>query len=168
MSAVLQGLERLGRWFEDLLLSGLLLAMMGLACWQILGRNGIGQALTSGDELLRMMVLWLTLAAAMAASRADKHIAIPLLDRFLHGWQRRLARLISQLFTAGVCAILAWYSWQFVMTSREFEDTLLNGTPAWWLQLPMPVGFAIMSYRRALRGMALLWRKGSMAPEATS
>ncbi len=157
MRTLLRGLETAGRWTEDLLLSGILLAMIGLAAWQILGRNVFGGTLIFGDELLRIMVLWLTLAGAVAASRADKHIAISLLDRYLGGWQLRAVRVFTQLFTAAVCGFLAWYTWQFVLTSREFEDTLLGGTPAWWLQAPMPVGFAVMSYRHMLLAIKALF-----------
>lgn len=169
MRTLLRGLETAGRWTEDLLLSGILLAMIGLAAWQIVGRNLFGSTLIFGDELLRIMVLWLTLAGAVAASRADKHIAISLLDRFLSGWQLRSVRIFTQLFTATVCGFLAWYSWQFVLTSKEFEDTLLGGTPAWWLQAPLPLGFAVMTYRHVLLSIKALlgWDDDAPASEAS-
>jgi TRAP-type C4-dicarboxylate transport system permease small subunit len=156
MNGLLRRLDTTGRWIEDLLLSGLLAALIGIATWQIVGRNLLGTSLVTGDELLRIMVLWLTLAGAVAASRADKHIAIALLDRHLSGWQLNGVRFLSHAFTATVCGFIAWHAWAFVQTSREFEDTLLGGTPAWWLQLPLPVGFAIMTYRHALHALNAL------------
>ncbi len=156
MNGMLQRLDTVGRWIEDLLLSGLLVALIGIATWQIVGRNLLGTSLVTGDELLRIMVLWLTLVGAMAASRADKHIAISLLDRYLTGWQLNGVRFLSHAFTAVVCGFIAWYAWAFVQTSREFEDTLLGDTPAWWLQLPMPIGFAIMAYRHTLQALRFL------------
>lgn len=156
MKELLRRLDTAGRWTEDLLLSGLLIALIGIATWQIVGRNLLGTSLVTGDELLRIMVLWLTLVGAVAASRADKHIAIALLDRYLAGWQLNGVRFLSHAFTAAVCGLIAWHAWAFVQTSREFEDTLLGGTPAWWLQLPLPVGFAIMTYRHALHALRFL------------
>lgn len=149
-------LERAGTWAENALLSALLLAMIALACWQIFARNVLGTTLVLGDELLRLMVLWLTLAGALAASRADRHIAISLLDRMLGGRALDAARVLTQLFTAVVCGLLAWYSYAFVMTSREFEDTLLGGIPAWILQAPLPIGFALMAWRHALHALGHL------------
>ncbi len=146
-------LARAGTWAENALLSGLLLAMIALACWQIFARNMLGTTLVLGDELLRLMVLWLTLAGALAASRADRHIAISLLDRMLEGRALDAARAVTQAFTAIICGLLAWYSFNFVMTSREFEDTLLGGVPAWPLQAPLPIGFALMAWRHALHAV---------------
>jgi len=159
LRGLLKGLDTAGRWTEDLLLSLLLLAMIGLASWQILGRNFLGSNLAYGDELLRIMVLWLTLAGAIAASRADRHIAIALLDRYLDGWKLNLVRFLNHAFTAGVCAFLAWHSLAFVQLSHEFGDLLLGNTPAWILQAPLPIGFGIMAYRHLLlAGLALAGR----------
>jgi hypothetical protein len=33
------------------------------------------------------------------------------------------------------------------MGSYEFGDTLLRDTPAWMLQIILPVGFGLMAYR---------------------
>ncbi len=156
MKRLLQAMEAAGRWAEDLLLSGILLSMIGLASWQIFGRNFFGTNLAIGDELLRILVLWLTLAGAVAASRADRHIAIALIDRYLNGWTLNLVRFINQAFTSAVCGLLAWYSLDFVLVSREFGDLLLRDTPAWILQAPLPLGFAIMCYRHALLALLAL------------
>jgi TRAP-type C4-dicarboxylate transport system permease small subunit len=165
MNGILQRLDSTGRWFEDLLLSGLLIALIGIATWQIVGRNLLGTSLVTGDELLRIMVLWLTLAGAMAASRADKHIAISVLDRYLSGWQLNGVRFLSHAFTALVCGFIAWHAWAFVQTSREFEDTLLGNTPAWWLQLPLPIGFAIMTYRHTIHALRFLLGRPPTEPD---
>lgn len=156
MKGLLKALETAGRWTEDLLLSAILMSMIGLAAWQILGRNFFGSNLAVGDELLRIMVLWLTLAGGIAASRADRHISIALLDRYLDGWQLKLVRFISHAFTAGVCGLLAWHSLAFVQLSHEFGDLLLGDVPAWILQAPLPVGFAIMCYRHSLLALLAL------------
>jgi TRAP-type C4-dicarboxylate transport system permease small subunit len=68
-------LERFGKAAEDTLLVTMLAAMMLLATAQIIGRNLIGQSFILGDEALRLLVLWLTLAGAIAASRADRAAA---------------------------------------------------------------------------------------------
>jgi TRAP-type C4-dicarboxylate transport system permease small subunit len=52
--------------------------------------------------------------------------------------------------TAGICAIVAWFSLQFVLTSREFDDRILGNVPAWWLQMVLPVGFGLITWRYGL------------------
>jgi len=54
------------------------------------------------NEALRLLVLWLTLAGAVAASRADRHVSISLLDRLLEGRALAAARVATHGFTAGV------------------------------------------------------------------
>lgn len=164
---LLKGLERTGTLLEDSLLSLILLAMILLASGQIIGRNLLDSSWVLGDELLRMMVLWLTLVGAVAASRADKHIAIAVLDRMLSGRLLGLAQATTHLFTATVCAMLAWYSFEFVQMSREFEDTLLGGKPAWIFQAILPIGFGIMAWRHSLHCISrLVYGPVETVPEA--
>jgi TRAP-type C4-dicarboxylate transport system permease small subunit len=33
------------------------------------------------------------------------------------------------------------------MSSYEFGDTLMKNTPAWMLQIILPIGFGLMAYR---------------------
>ena len=135
---------------EDAVLVSILAAMIMLAAAQIVMRNFLNIGLIWGDELLRMLVLWIAVAGAIAASRSDKHINIAVLDRFLPGRLRLAVKLVIHIFTAVICGIVAWYSAQFVMTSREFGDVLLGGVPAWIPQLIMPVGFGLICYRYSL------------------
>ncbi|MEL6215257.1 MAG: TRAP transporter small permease [Pseudomonadota bacterium] len=140
-------LARWGKAAEDAVLVLLLGAMIVLACSQIVLRNFFDAGLIWGDEALRLMVLWLALAGAVAASRADKHIAIDVMSRFLPPWGRRLTRVVTNLFTAVVCGCVAWFAADFVLQAREYEDELLGGLPAWWFQIIMPIAFALMSWR---------------------
>jgi TRAP-type C4-dicarboxylate transport system permease small subunit len=101
-----------------------------------------------------MTVLWLALLGAIAASRDRKHIAINLADRYLPARFMHPINILVDVFTAAVTAVLAWYSARFVLESREFGDTLLGTWPAWAFQIILPVGFALISYRYALRAIA--------------
>jgi TRAP-type C4-dicarboxylate transport system permease small subunit len=77
----------------------------------------------------------------------DKHISIEVLDRFLPGKVRLPTRIVIDLFTAFICALFAWHGARFVMASYEFGDTLMKNTPAWTLQIVLPIGFGLMAYR---------------------
>jgi TRAP-type C4-dicarboxylate transport system permease small subunit len=153
ISEGLKNIEKVGAWAEDAVLVLILGSMIFLAAGQIIGRNLFSVVFFTGDELLRLMVLWLTLAGAVAASRADKHITITVLDRFLSDKIMAAAHVVTNLFTAIVCALIAWHSARFVLISHQFGDTVLGDVPAWALQLVLPVGFGLMAYRHAAHAL---------------
>jgi len=146
----MQRLEKVGRTVEDAVLVIILSGMILLAAGQIVARNFFDFGFIWSDELLRMLVLWIAVAGAVAASRTDKHINIAILDRFLPPRLYDVVKIIIDLFTAGVCAVVTWYSINFVRTSYEYGDVLLGDVPAWILQLVMPIGFGLISWRYTL------------------
>ena len=149
-TSILNKLEKAGTHAEDALLLIILISMILLAGTQIFLRNFFDASIFWGDEMLRLMVLWLTIAGGLAASRMDKHISIELLERFLPKRGQLLVKIVVDLFTASVCGLFAWHSARFVMDSYEFGDTLMKNTPAWMLQIILPVGFGLMAYRHLI------------------
>jgi len=152
----MQRLENLGRTVEDAVLVIILTGMILLAAGQIVARNVFGIGFIWSDELLRMLVLWIAVAGAVAASRTDKHINIAILDRFLPPRVNDAIKIIIDLFTAGICAVLTWYSINFVQTTYEYKDILLGSVPAWLLQLVLPIGFGLISWRYYLASLKRL------------
>jgi TRAP-type C4-dicarboxylate transport system permease small subunit len=51
------------------------------------------------------------------------------------------------LLTSAVCALLAWYCFQFVADAYEYEDLLLSDMPAWVFQSILPLAFFLLAYR---------------------
>ncbi len=154
-------LERVGRALEDLVLIILLSAMILLATSQILLRNVFDSGFIWADEVLKLMVLWLALFGAVAASRADKHISIDVVSRFLSPSLRLISQVVVNAFTAGVCGLLAWHSARFVYSAWEFGDELVGGLPAWWFQIVMPIAFALIAWRYLLSTGSSLLRLGA-------
>lgn len=150
LSRSLDALGKFGEAIENVLLLLLLLGMIGLSAAQILLRNFFDIGFFWSDEVLRMLVLWIALTGAVAASRSDKHIAINLLDNFLSPRVLPVARLVTHAFSVGICGLLTWFSLQFALTTREYGDVVLSDTPAWLLQLVLPLGFGLMTYRYLL------------------
>ena len=151
-------LDKAGRLGEDAVLVIILTALILLAASQIVMRNLFNFGFIWTDEMLRMLVLWIAVAGAVAASRTDKHINIAILDRFLPEKIKLLVKIIVHIFTAAVCGVVTWYSVQFVQMSHEFGDILMGSVPAWWLQLILPVGFGLISYRYSLFAIQELLR----------
>jgi TRAP-type C4-dicarboxylate transport system permease small subunit len=141
ITAIFNRLEKAGTYAEEAVLMVLLVAMILLAGAQIFLRNFFDTSL---------MVLWLTIAGGLAASRMDKHISIAVLDRFLPAQAHQIVKIIIDLFTAIICGLFAWHSGRFVMGSYEFGDTLMTNIPAWTLQIVLPLGFGLMAYRHLI------------------
>jgi len=146
-AAIFDKFEKAGTYAEDALLLIILIGMILLAGSQIFLRNFFDYSLFWGDEMLRLMVLWITIAGGLAASRMDKHISIEVLDRFLPAKAQLATKIIIDFFTASVCGLFAWHSARFVLSSYEYGDTLMANTPAWMLQIILPIGFGLMAYR---------------------
>ena len=153
-SAVLHAVGRFLTHLENALLTLLLAALVGFAAYQVLARNFGDGGLLWGDALVRVIVFWITIVGAMVAARHDDHIRIDALARFLPGRLRAISQRIAALFTAVVCGLLAWHSFQFVRF--EFEDGVIafGSIPAWVCEAVLPFGAAILALRYALR----VWR----------
>lgn len=166
IKSILSRLEKAGKLGEDAVLVLILTTMILLAAGQIILRNFMDIGFIWADEMLRMLVLWLAVAGAVAASRNDKHINIDVLNRFLPDRFALLVKVLVHLFTAVVCGFVAWHSLAFVQMSREFEDVLLGNIPAWILQAVLPVGFGLIAWRYSLftiKEVLKLFGKGEVA-----
>jgi len=149
--------ERAGRLLENTVLAVIVAAMVLLAAGQIALRNLTGAGFPWADEGLRLLVLWVAMVGAVAASNDDRHIAIDVLSRFLSETGKLWAAVVVDLFTATVSFVLAWYAFEFVADSREFGDQLLGTLPAWWFQAVMPVAFFLIGYRYTIWFLRRVW-----------
>lgn len=146
-TSVLARLDRYGRFIENAFLIALLGGMMLLAVAQIVLREVFNTGFVWAGELLKLMVLWLTMIAAIAACRDNRHIRIDALSHVLPDKAMRVSRVVVDLFAAAVCAVIAWHAWRYLQLEIEFGDTVLIDTPAWIAHVVIPVSFAIVSYR---------------------
>jgi TRAP-type C4-dicarboxylate transport system permease small subunit len=144
---LLEKAEKFGLFVENASLVLVLSAMIVLAAAQIVMRNLLDIGFSWGDEALRLLVLWITMLGAVAATRDRRHIVIDVLYRALPGGLQSWAAFIVDGFSASVAATLAWYAALFVGESKEYGDMLLNDLPAWPFQAILPVAFAVIAYR---------------------
>ena len=132
---------------ENSLLIITLGSMILLALTQIILRNAFGMGLEWSEPLLRVMVLWLGLLGAIAATRKNQHITIDLLSRKLPHKLKAVSCAVSNLFSSAVCGVITYYSIQFV--AMEYEDGMIAfaNVPAWACEIIIPIGFGLMSLR---------------------
>ena len=135
---------------EDSILVGLLLLMITLAVLQIFLRNLFETGIVWSDVLVRILVLWVGLVGAMVASRQGNHINIDIMERFLPERAKIVVNFIVELFTAFICAIVAYYSLQFVQ--MEFADggMAFAKVPVWLCEAIIPFAFVVIAIRYVL------------------
>ena len=132
---------------EDGLLALMVAVMIFLAASQILLRNLFDIGFAWADPLLRVLVLWVGLMGALAASRTDKHIAIDVFSRLLGPRTLAIAKSLTALFTATVSGLIAFHAGRFVAMEYEAGITGVAGLPAWLLELILPLGFGLIAVR---------------------
>lgn len=160
-------LEHWGTAAENAVLVILLGALMLLAVGQIAMRLFFSSGFIWADELVNLIVLWITLVASIAASRSDRHLRIDIVSHFFPARFARFPRIVVDLFAAFVCGFLAWQSWRYLQLTMEFEDTVLTNVdlPAWIAYALLPLSFALMCYRFFLLAGAQLVRIFRPLPE---
>jgi TRAP-type C4-dicarboxylate transport system permease small subunit len=159
------------RWIDgafekavEVLLIGLLVAMMLLVGGQVILRNVFSSGISWADVASRHMVLWITFLGAMLATRSRQHIAIDVLIRFFPKRLRNSVRIGLDILAATVAFLLTQAAYAFVLSERAAGTTIGEGFPTWIAQLVIPFGFGVIAFEYAV-GVALdIWRlaqKGS-------
>lgn len=147
---LLKRLESFGRAAENTVLVLLLTAMIVLAVGQIALRELFDTGIIWADELVKLMVLWIAMLGALAASRDDRHLRIDLLSHTLSERMLALARLVVEVFAAVVCGVVAWHAFRWLQIEFEYQDSVLVDFPAWLAHAILPLAFVLMSYRFTL------------------
>jgi C4-dicarboxylate transporter DctQ subunit len=138
---------------ETALLVLILTVMVFLAFLQVVLRNVFQEGILWGDILLRHLVLWVGFLGASLATREEKHINIDLLTRFISKRSQLLVRAITNIFALFICYLLASASVTFVVDEKIVGTTLFENIPAWYFQLIIPIGFALMAFRFFVLGI---------------
>lgn len=149
-SSLISRLIRATALVEDALLVLLLAAMVGLAATQIALRNLFDGAILWADPMLRVAVLWVGMIGAMVATRSDKQISVDVVSRFLRPRMKARVRVITDLFTAIVSAVVAWSAYRLVLDDRAAGVTSIAFVPVWICEAILPVAFAVIALRYAL------------------
>jgi len=147
-------LHRFLLMLEDGLLVFMLTMMILLAAAQILLRNFFDTGLSWGDPALRLMVLWIALLGAMAATRENNHISIDILSHFLSEKNNARLQRVTSLFASIVCSLIAWHAARLVLLEKQDGTVAFAAFPTWVGESIIPIGFGIMALRFLLTSLA--------------
>jgi TRAP-type C4-dicarboxylate transport system permease small subunit len=125
--------------------------MVSLAAAQILFRNLLDMSIFGSDQMLRLLVLWVAFLGAVAASHDGKHIRVDAIARWLPGKVNAGVTALTDLFTMGVCLMLAWQALRFLQSARVSGEMAFGSLPVWVAGSILPLAFTLIALRYALR-----------------
>ena len=132
---------------ETFLLLFFLFAAIFLASSQIILRIFFDNGIYWADSALRVIVLWIGMIGAMFASRSNKHIRIDILSRYLPEKIKHNVWRLTDLVSAVVCILVAYYSIQFIQYEYEDGQIAFANVPVWLCEVIIPFAFIIMGLR---------------------
>ncbi len=150
MPSVVSRLLRATALVEDALLVLILAAMVILAATQIILRNFFDGAILWAGPMLRVGVLWVGMIGAMVATRSDKQISIDAVSQFLSPRWKARVRVLTDLFTAIVAAVVAWSALRLVLDDRAAGVTAVAFVPLWVCEAILPAAFGVIAIRYSL------------------
>ncbi len=143
--------EKAGTALERWALVLIVLAMVILPTLEAAVRRLTGGSVPGAAVYTEHLTLWVGFLGAMLATATGHHLALSTVEFLPEGRPRLYARAFGNAVTTLVCAVLAYASLDMVLLDKGRVDTLAGGVPEWWFEVIMPVGFAVMSIRGALK-----------------
>jgi len=128
-----------------------LAAMVLLPIAEIVLRAVFAVGIPGVQALTQHLVLAVGMLGPALAAREGRLLTISTVQLFLAGKARVGAHAIANGVAAVVTVFLCVAAVQYVQSERGAGDELVAGLPTWWVELLLPIGFALILAR-------LLWR----------
>jgi TRAP-type C4-dicarboxylate transport system permease small subunit len=138
---------------ERTLIVALLLAMLVLAVFQVLLRNAFNTGIEWADVTVRHLVLWVGLLGASIAAKENRHLSVDIASRIIPQKWHHLVESVLSVVTAGVCGLLCWAAALFSLFLYHEGTGTLVGFPALLAGGILPLAFAGVAMRFAVRAV---------------
>ncbi len=148
-------LKTSSRWlgrFEDAVAGLALAGIAFLLPAEILAR-AFNTAVPGALPIVQHLTLWVGFLGAALAARDGKLLALATGTFIPEGPWRRAAEIFATTVAAGVSALLFRAGLEFLLSEKEFGDTVALGIPVWVTLIVLPLSFALIALR-------LVWRAG--------
>lgn len=144
-------LERLDRGLsigEDFFISVMLITASAILFVNVVGRYVFNYGFVWAEEVVRYEIIWLVFVGGSVAARKGIHIGVEALVHTLPPSVQKWVNSAVLVLCIGFCAILAFYGWELVAQTRQFNQrTPAMQFPFWLIQLAIPVGAMLMGLR---------------------
>jgi len=105
------------------------------------------------EPLARTLLLWVTFLGASLITRDRRHIKIDLFELVLPPAWYPFRGMLLAFVSAFISIVLLAASLAFIEMEMAYGSRMLSAVPTWMCQVIMPFGFAVMTFRFALRGL---------------
>jgi len=141
-------LTSIDHWLGRLEL-GIVIILLGMmiiiAFLQVVLRNIFSTGIEWVEIFLRHDVLWLGFLGGALATGNQRHIKIDSVSHLVSKRSQAIFHVITNLFAASICILLTQASMKFLGSEIEIKSLVFDGIPAWYVELIIPVGFALHS-----------------------
>ena len=147
--------DEAGRWLrllrrgENLAISLALSLLMIIPLADIALRKVVPTGVSGSMIFVQQLTLLIGMLGACIAARENRLLALSTLGMLLQGSWKIAASLFTGACSASIAALLCGAGVQFVWTERTAGKFLPYGIPAWWVQMLLPLGFAVLALRLA-------------------
>lgn len=126
-----------------MLATGVLLMALN-TCVNVVARFVFGEGLFFAGEINRILIILITFAGIGFAARLGRHIRMSAFFDMLPDKGRKFVMIIVSVVTAIIMLILAYFSFQYIISVYERGRILpALGFEIWWIYIWVPLGFAI-------------------------
>jgi TRAP-type C4-dicarboxylate transport system permease small subunit len=144
----------------------LFLDMTLLGFVNVVVRYATHYSFAASEELLTNGFLLLTVFGAAIAARRGEHLAVTLVHDALPKRLAQAAFILSVILSVLLLAASAWFSWATLMNQIDSGIRIYAlGLPAWWYQIGLPFGFALIIIRY-LQHAVEIWHAPRTEPQA--
>lgn len=152
--------------FEKIVCAVLFLGMTLIGFINVVVRYATHYSFAASEELLTNGFLLLTVFGAAIAARRGQHLAVTIVQDFLPRPAAQAVFLLSIILSVLLLVASAWFSWATLMNQiGSGIRSYALGVPAWWYQVGLPLGFALIIIRY-LQHAAEMWRATRQEPRA--
>lgn len=141
LEAILGVIDRLARWGAG----AALLVMTFVLFGNSLARFLFGVSFVGGEELARVLTIWLTFLAAYLVVRANAHVAIDILLRVVSERGYRIVTAVSSIVGAATTGYITWYG--VILCDRIWSGGQMSSVLPMLkvvFYLPIPIGCGLM------------------------
>ena len=153
--------------FEKIVCAVLFLGMTLIGFINVVVRYATHYSFAASEEVLTNGFLLLTVFGAAIAARRGEHLAVTLVQDALPKRAAQAVFIVSVILSVILLAASAWFSW--VTAMNQIDSGMRSyalGLPAWWYQIGLPFGFALIIIRY-LQHAAETWQAPRAEPQAT-
>jgi C4-dicarboxylate transporter DctM subunit len=134
-------------WLVTMALAAMVMLPLSEALFRILLKVGIHFSIPGAIDITRHLTLVVGMIGGMIAAREARLLSLSTLTTFLRGNWLAAAKVISHAAAIAITVYLAAASFQYLQLEIQFGGELVRGVPKWWVELLMPLGFAVVAVR---------------------